>query len=192
MKSENKQNRRYKQITFTGLQNNRHPSQHTFGNVHKASGNCLQRPFLGIHHRTAVTHWIAATSAKRAPFMMLFRWGNRKKCTGTRSGEYGGWSRTGMLCWAKNLCTIIVSQTQTSYSVQACYHAATSTVQSCATLAEHAQCVIATVSNLPCRMQLHCTVNLPLTLTTFDYLQQVYPEGHLYSTLGGASWHVSE
>jgi hypothetical protein len=33
-----------KQINFIGLQNNRHPSQHTFGNVHKAFGNCQQRP----------------------------------------------------------------------------------------------------------------------------------------------------
>jgi hypothetical protein len=44
MLPENKQNGRYKQINFTGLQNNRHPSQHTVGNVHKASGNCQQRP----------------------------------------------------------------------------------------------------------------------------------------------------
>jgi hypothetical protein len=29
---------------FIGLQNNLHPSQHTVGNVHKASGNCQQRP----------------------------------------------------------------------------------------------------------------------------------------------------
>jgi hypothetical protein len=29
MVPENKQNRRYKQIKFIGLQNNRHPSQHT-------------------------------------------------------------------------------------------------------------------------------------------------------------------
>jgi hypothetical protein len=29
-----------KKINFIGLQNNRHPSQHTVGNVHKASGNC--------------------------------------------------------------------------------------------------------------------------------------------------------
>jgi hypothetical protein len=36
MVPENKQNRRYKQINFIGLQNNRHPSQHTVGNVHKA------------------------------------------------------------------------------------------------------------------------------------------------------------
>jgi hypothetical protein len=37
---------------------------------------------LGIDRRTAVTRsWIAATSAKRAPFMMLFRRGNRKKST---------------------------------------------------------------------------------------------------------------
>jgi hypothetical protein len=28
------------QINFIGLQNNRHPSQHTAGNVHKDSGNC--------------------------------------------------------------------------------------------------------------------------------------------------------
>jgi hypothetical protein len=34
MVPENKQNRRYTQINF---QNNRHPSQHTVGNVHKAS-----------------------------------------------------------------------------------------------------------------------------------------------------------
>jgi hypothetical protein len=44
MVPENKQNRRYKQINFIGHQNNHHPSQHTFGNVHKASGNCQQRP----------------------------------------------------------------------------------------------------------------------------------------------------
>jgi hypothetical protein len=44
MVPENKQNRRYKQINFIGLQNKRHLSQHTGGNVHKASGNCQQRP----------------------------------------------------------------------------------------------------------------------------------------------------
>jgi hypothetical protein len=36
MVPENKQNRRIKQINFIGLQNNRHPSQYTVGNVHKA------------------------------------------------------------------------------------------------------------------------------------------------------------
>jgi hypothetical protein len=37
---------------------------------------------FGIDRRTAVTRsWIAATSAKRTPFMMLFRRGNRKKST---------------------------------------------------------------------------------------------------------------
>jgi hypothetical protein len=30
--------------TIIGLQNNRHPLQHTVGNVHKASGNCQQMP----------------------------------------------------------------------------------------------------------------------------------------------------
>jgi hypothetical protein len=36
----------------------------------------------GFDLRTAVTRsWIAATSAKRAPFIMLFRRGNRKKST---------------------------------------------------------------------------------------------------------------
>jgi hypothetical protein len=35
---------RYKQINFIDLQNNRHASQHTVVNVHKASGNCRQRP----------------------------------------------------------------------------------------------------------------------------------------------------
>jgi hypothetical protein len=44
MVPENKQNRGHKQINFIGLQNNGHPSQHTVGNVHKASGNCQQRP----------------------------------------------------------------------------------------------------------------------------------------------------
>jgi hypothetical protein len=39
MVPENKQNRRYKQTNFIGLQNNRHPSQHTVGNVHKGSEN---------------------------------------------------------------------------------------------------------------------------------------------------------
>jgi hypothetical protein len=32
----------YKKINFIGLQNNRHPSQHDVGNVHKSSGNCQQ------------------------------------------------------------------------------------------------------------------------------------------------------
>jgi hypothetical protein len=82
MVPENKQNRRYKQINFIGLQNNRHTSQHTVGNVQKASGNCQQKTYLGIDRRTAVTRsWIAATSAKRAPFMMLFRRGNIKNST---------------------------------------------------------------------------------------------------------------
>jgi hypothetical protein len=44
MVPENKQNTRYKQINFIGLQNNRHPSQHTVGNVYKSSGNSQQRP----------------------------------------------------------------------------------------------------------------------------------------------------
>jgi hypothetical protein len=44
MVPENKQKRKYKQINFTGLQNNHHPSQQTVGNVHKAPGNCQQRP----------------------------------------------------------------------------------------------------------------------------------------------------
>jgi hypothetical protein len=43
MVPENKQNRRYKQINFTCLQNNRHPSQHTVGNV--------QSP-IATHHVT--------------------------------------------------------------------------------------------------------------------------------------------
>jgi hypothetical protein len=44
MVPENKQNRRYKQINFIVLQNNRHPSQPAVGNVRKTSGNCQQRP----------------------------------------------------------------------------------------------------------------------------------------------------
>jgi hypothetical protein len=44
MVPEIKQNRRYKQIYFSDLQNNRHPSQHIVGNIHKASGNCQQMP----------------------------------------------------------------------------------------------------------------------------------------------------
>jgi len=40
-----------------------------------------------------------------------------------------------------------------SHSAKVRYRAATSTVQSCATLAEHGGCVIATVSKLPRRMR---------------------------------------
>ena len=40
-----------------------------------------------------------------------------------------------------------------SHSAQARYRAAASTVQSCATLAEHGGCVVATVSKLPRRMR---------------------------------------
>jgi hypothetical protein len=47
MVPENKQKRRNKK-NFIGLQNNRHPSQHTVGNVHKASGNCQQMPLYEL------------------------------------------------------------------------------------------------------------------------------------------------
>jgi hypothetical protein len=46
MVPEDKQNKKYKQINFIGLQNNRHPSQYTVGKFHKASGNCQQRPLF--------------------------------------------------------------------------------------------------------------------------------------------------
>jgi hypothetical protein len=39
-----KQTKQKIQINFIDLQNNRHSSQHTVGNVSKASGNCQQRP----------------------------------------------------------------------------------------------------------------------------------------------------
>jgi hypothetical protein len=52
MVPENKQNRRYKQISFIGLQNNRHPSQHTVGNVHKS--------FWKLPLLTVARFWIAA------------------------------------------------------------------------------------------------------------------------------------
>jgi hypothetical protein len=47
MVPENKQTRRYKQLNFIGLQNKSHPSHHTVGNVHKASGNVLGLPHGG-------------------------------------------------------------------------------------------------------------------------------------------------
>jgi hypothetical protein len=31
-------------LTLLAFKNNRHPSQHTVGNVHKVSVNCQQRP----------------------------------------------------------------------------------------------------------------------------------------------------
>jgi hypothetical protein len=43
MVPEKKRKRRYKQINVIGLQNNRHPSQHTIGNVHKARGRQIRR-----------------------------------------------------------------------------------------------------------------------------------------------------
>jgi hypothetical protein len=39
MVPENKQNRRYKQINFIDLQNNRHPSQYTVVKVNKAGAS---------------------------------------------------------------------------------------------------------------------------------------------------------
>jgi hypothetical protein len=54
MVPENKQNRKYKQINLIGLQNNRHHSQHTVGNVHKGSGKLSAKTSLGIDRRTAV------------------------------------------------------------------------------------------------------------------------------------------
>jgi hypothetical protein len=56
------------ELNFIDLQNNRHPSQHTVGNVHRALGKLSGKASLGINRRIAVTRsWIAATSAKRTP-----------------------------------------------------------------------------------------------------------------------------
>jgi hypothetical protein len=44
MVPENNQKQQIQKINFIGLQNNRHPSQHTGGNFHKAYGNWQQRP----------------------------------------------------------------------------------------------------------------------------------------------------
>jgi hypothetical protein len=42
----------------------------------------VSKGLLRIDHRTAVTRsWIDTMSAKRVPFIMLFRQGNRKKST---------------------------------------------------------------------------------------------------------------
>jgi hypothetical protein len=65
MLPENKQTGRYKQINFIGLQNNSHPSQHTVGNVHKASGNCQHKASLGIDRRTAVARSCIAAMLPR-------------------------------------------------------------------------------------------------------------------------------
>jgi hypothetical protein len=47
-------NRRYKQINFIVLQNNRYLLQHTVGNVNKASENCQQwRHVAAIQERVA-------------------------------------------------------------------------------------------------------------------------------------------
>jgi hypothetical protein len=60
-KRKKEKTERYKQINFIGLQNNRHPSQHTIGNVHKSYGKLSTKASLGIDRRTTVTHsWIAA------------------------------------------------------------------------------------------------------------------------------------
>jgi hypothetical protein len=82
MVPENKQNRRYKQINSVGLQNNRHPSQHTVGNVHKASGNCQQWP-LQESIAEPLSHVLGLPPRLQnvPPFMMLFRRGNRNKST---------------------------------------------------------------------------------------------------------------
>jgi len=85
-------------------------------------------------------------SAKRAPFMMLFRRGNRKKSAGARSG-----GTVDDREWVRHAEPRIAGHG--SHSAQARYHASTSTVQSCATLAKHGGCVIATVSKLPRRMR---------------------------------------
>jgi hypothetical protein len=79
MVPENKQNRRYRQINllaFKIIAILHNTLLATFIKLLSAKAS------LGIDRRTAATRsWIAATSAKRAPFMMLFRQGNRKKST---------------------------------------------------------------------------------------------------------------
>jgi hypothetical protein len=61
MVPENKQNRRYKQINFIGLQNNRHPSQHCWQRS-QSFWKLSTKASLGIDRITAVTRsWIAAT-----------------------------------------------------------------------------------------------------------------------------------
>jgi hypothetical protein len=82
MVPENKQKRRYKQTNFIGLQNNRHPSQHTVGNVNKASGNRQQRLLQeSIAETLSQVLGLPPRLQNCAPFIMLFRRRNRKKST---------------------------------------------------------------------------------------------------------------
>jgi hypothetical protein len=68
---ENKQNRRYKQINIIGLLNNRNPSQHTVFNVHRASGNCQQRPlYESIAEPLSHILGLLPRLLKRASFIM--------------------------------------------------------------------------------------------------------------------------
>jgi hypothetical protein len=67
--------------TFIGLQNNRRPSQHTVGNVHKASGTVSKGLFRNWLQNRCHMFLSCRHVAKRAPLMMLFKRGNRKKST---------------------------------------------------------------------------------------------------------------
>jgi uncharacterized protein (DUF427 family) len=74
MVPENKQNRRYKQINFIDLQNNRYPSQHTVGNVHKASGNWHLRPEV-TEMSTSNVSWEYRRPVRRADNLATFMCG---------------------------------------------------------------------------------------------------------------------
>jgi len=106
MVSENKQNRRYKQINFIGLQNSSHPSQHTVGNVCKlletvSKGLCRNRS-RNRCHTFLDCRYVCETWAFHDALQA-----GKQKSAGARSGEHGGWSRTATPCWAKNWWTRI-------------------------------------------------------------------------------------
>jgi hypothetical protein len=92
MVPENKQNRRYEQINFIALQNNHHPSQHTVGNVHKASGN--KGLFRNRSQNRCHTFLDCRHVCNTCAFHYAFQAGKqeevRRTPAGARSGEYGG------------------------------------------------------------------------------------------------------
>ena len=132
------------QIFFIALQNNRHPLQHTFDNVHTASGNNKQRPPV-----ESIAEWLSRDLWWHSrPKNVILWWPPSSGETG-RSPQEPTQGVRRVIKHSYHLLSQKLPHTDRT-GVQGHYRGAASIFLSCGTLAEPAGYAVALGSNLLC------------------------------------------
>jgi hypothetical protein len=78
------------------------PHVDTGPTVSSIFGTLPRSPFLSVSSNLCYKAWISSMLSNRRPFSFNLIYGNRKKSQGAKSGEYGEWGMTAILCETGN------------------------------------------------------------------------------------------